>query len=79
MSGSLELLPDSLLAVTMTTVDGGNTWLVNSCNAASTTAEGAEKTAKEPFLAEKPLWERGRNGVRCCGTRDCLHPLSNRT
>lgn len=45
MSGSLELLPDSLLAVTMTTVDGGNTWLVNSCNAASTTAEGAEKTA----------------------------------
>ena len=45
MSGSLELLPDSLLAVTMTTVDGGTTWLVNSCNAASETAEGAQETA----------------------------------
>lgn len=45
MSGSLELLPDSLLAVNMTTVDGGATWLVNSCNAASETAEGAQETA----------------------------------
>lgn len=45
-TGSFKLLPDSLLAVTFTTIDGGLTWLVNSCNAASQTAEGAETIAK---------------------------------
>lgn len=45
-TGSFKLLPDSLLAVTFTTIDGGLTWLVNSCNAASQTAEGAETVAK---------------------------------
>lgn len=45
-NGSLELIPNSMLAITFTTIDGGRNWLVNSCSAAASTAEGAEKVAK---------------------------------
>lgn len=44
-NGSFELLPNSVMEITFSTVDGGATWLINSCNANGVTAEGAEKTA----------------------------------
>ena len=44
-NGSFKLLPNSVMEITFSTIDGGATWLVNSCNANSVTAEGAEKTA----------------------------------
>ena len=34
-NGSFDLLPGSLMEITFTTVDGGATWLVNNCKAAS--------------------------------------------
>lgn len=45
-NGSFKLLPNSMMEVTFSTVDGGLHWLVNSCNANEVTAEGAEKIAK---------------------------------
>lgn len=44
-NGSFKLLPNSVMEITFSTIDGGATWLVNSCNANGVTAEGAEKTA----------------------------------
>lgn len=44
-NGSFELLPNSVMEITFSTIDGGATWLVNSCNANGVTAEGAEKIA----------------------------------
>lgn len=46
MNGSFELLPSSLVVITFSTIDGGATWLVNSCSANGATAEGAETIAK---------------------------------
>lgn len=46
-NGSFRLLPDSVIAITFSTVDGGATWLVNSCSANGATAEGAETVAKK--------------------------------
>lgn len=44
--GSFKLLPKSLMLITLSTIDGGLTWIVNSCNANEVTAEGAEAIAK---------------------------------
>lgn len=44
-NGSFKLLPNSVMEITFSTIDGGATWLVNSCNANGVTAEGAEKIA----------------------------------
>lgn len=39
--GQIQLIEDTVTSVTCSTTDGGHNWLVNSCNAASDTAEGA--------------------------------------
>lgn len=44
--GNFELAVDSFIVITITTIDGGLHWLVNSCNANATSAEGALEVAQ---------------------------------
>lgn len=60
-SGSLELLPNSVLIIEFTTSNGGLDWLVHSCNGASNTAEGAETIAKNALKVARRANARSKN------------------
>lgn len=60
-SGSLELMPNSVLIVEFTTSNGGLNWLVHSCNGASNTAEGAETIAKNALKVARRANNRSKN------------------
>ena len=49
--GQIQLIEDTVTSVTCSTTDGGHNWLVNSCNAASDTAEGALALANSNYKA----------------------------